>query len=273
MPQADLIDWAGRSRQPCPQCDKGARDAALHVTRDGLGVVAFCHRCGFTASERAERAGRPMARPAGPQRHESLSDYGRWLWDACKPVSGPARAYLEARGCMLPPTDGDLRWHPALPHPPSGHKGPALVALLTDAVDKTPRTLHRTWIQPDGTKADLDPPRMLLGGHRKAGAVCRLWADDAVTLGLGIAEGVESALSLAHAHTPVWACIDAANLADFQPLPGIECLTIAADHDAAGIAAANACAARWAAAGRAVYIVTPPQAGADINDVAREVAA
>ena len=272
MGQADAVDWDGRSRQPCPQCGKGARDAALHVTRDDLGAVAYCHRCGFTATERAERAGRPMPRPAGPQRHESLSDYGRQLWDACRPVSGPARAYLSARGCVIPPTDGDLRFHPALKHPPSGREGPALVALLTDAVDKTPRTLHRTWVNADGTKADLDPPRLLLGGHRKAGAVCRLWADEAVTHGLAVAEGIESALSLAHAGGPVWACIDAGNLADFPALPGIECLTIAADHDAAGIAAANACAARWAAAEREVFVVMPPEAGRDLNDIAREAA-
>lgn len=170
---------------------------------------------------------------------------------------------------MIPPADGDLRFHPALPHPPSGHKGPALVALLTDAVDKTPRTLHRTWIRPDGTKAPIDPPRMLLGGHRKAGAVCRLWPDEDVTHGLAVAEGIETTLSVAHAGGPVWACIDAGNLADFPVLPGIECLTIAADHDPAGIAAANTCAARWAAAGRGVFVVLPPGAGRDLNDVAR----
>lgn len=273
MRHDDEIDWDGPGRQPCPQCDRDARDKALHVTRDDLGAVAYCHRCQFTATERTERPGRPMARPAEPQKHTVLSDYGRWIWGCCKPISGPALTYLQARGCVVPPVDGDLRWHPALPHPASGHAGPALVGLLTDAVDRTPRSLHRTWVQADGQKADVSPPRMLLGGHRKVGAVCRLWPDECVTYSLGVAEGVESALSLAHGHAPVWACIDAGNLAGMPVLAVIECLVIGADHDAAGLAAANACAARWHAAGRSVYMVAPPAAGSDLNDIAREVPA
>jgi phage/plasmid primase-like uncharacterized protein len=158
-----------------------------------------------------------------------------------------------------------LRWHPALRHP-SGYEGAALVALLTDAVDNTPRTLHRTWIRPDGKKADVDPPRLLLGGHRKAGAVCRLWPDEAVTCGLGIAEGIESALSLAWGFKPVWAAIDASNLSALPVLPGVEAITIGVDHDPAGLAAAHECARRWRAAGREVRVVLPHAAGDDLND-------
>jgi phage/plasmid primase-like uncharacterized protein len=167
------------------------------------------------------------------------------------------------------PEDGHLRYHAELKHPPSGAVAPAMVALVTDAVTGEEITLHRTWIRGDGTKAPLDPPRMLLGGHRKAGGVIRLWPDEAVTTALGIAEGIETALSLAHAFRPVWACIDAGNLAAFPMLDGIESLTIAADNDAAGIAAAEACAARWTAAGREVRIVMPEKAGTDLNDLAR----
>jgi hypothetical protein len=149
---------------------------------------------------------------------------------------------------------------------PTGYTGAALVALLRDAVDGTPRTLHRTWVRPDGRKADVDPPRLLLGGHRKAGAVCRLWPDEAVTCGLGIAEGIESALSLAWGFKPVWACVDAGNLAALPVLEGVEALTIAGDHDPAGIKAARECAQRWRAAGRDVRIVMPGAPGRDIND-------
>jgi hypothetical protein len=271
---AASIDWNGPARQPCPACDKGQRDKALSVTRDERGGVAHCFRCEYVETLRGEvRAGAPRMPISAPQKHEVLSNYGRQLWDACKPLYGLAVDYLQARCCVIPPKDGDLRWHPELKHTPSGYVGPALVALGTDAVDRTPRTLHRTWVRADGRKADIDPPRMLLGGHRKAGAVIRLWPDEAVTTGLAVAEGIETALALAHAFTPVWACIDAGNLSAFPVLAGIETLTIAEDHDEAGEMAATRCADRWARAGREVYIVKAPTAGADLADVVSEVAA
>jgi hypothetical protein len=96
----------------------------------------------------------------------------------------------------------------------------------------------------------------------------RLWPDDAVAMGLGIAEGIESALSLAHAFQPVWALIDAGNLAAMPALPGIDALTIAADHDDAGIDAAHACADRWSDVGTEVRVVIAAEK-TDMNDVAR----
>jgi putative DNA primase/helicase len=173
--------------------------------------------------------------------------------------------YLQARGCALSPADGDVRFHPALRHP-CGYTGPGLLALVTDAVSRQARTLHRTWINADGTKANVDPPRMLLGGHRKAGGVIRLWPDEAVTTGLAVAEGIETALSLAHSYRPAWACIDAGNLAALPVLPGIECLVIGADHDEAGLRAAEACAERWEAAGVDVVAIAPQTARSDWND-------
>ena len=166
----------------------------------------------------------------------------------------------------MPPRDAHIRYG-ELRHP-LRHVGPCLVALVTDAVTREPMTLHRTWIRGDGRKSDVDPPRLLLGKHRKAGGVIRLWSDDAVTTGLAIAEGIETALAVATAYTPVWSCIDAGNLAAFPVLEGIESLLIVADHDDAGMRAANACADRWHSAGREVRIAVPPK-GMDANDLAR----
>lgn len=269
-----MIDWHGPSRQACPQCDRGTRDRACGVTmqHDGSGV-AHCFRCGYVETLKGDAVrqvpGTTSPRAAAPIRHEGLSDFGRELWARCQPLAGDALVYLQARCCVVPPTDGHLRYHPALRHGPSGTTGPALVALVTDAVTCEPLTLHRTWVRADGSKAPVDPPRMLLGGHRKAGGVIRLWPDEAVTTGLAVAEGIETALSLAHAMAPVWACIDAGNLAALPVLSGIECLLIAADNDEAGIAAAESCGMRWAVAGREAHIVQAAARGADINDMAR----
>lgn len=260
------VDWHGPKRQDCGAC--GGR-RTLGVRTDERGGVAHCFRCGHVETAPAAAA---RARPVEPPKRETLSDHGRALWDACRPVSGDARAYLEARACVIPPADGHLRWHPALPHPVAGIAGPALVGLVTHAETGQPLTLHRTWIRSDGTKAPHQPARMLLGGHRKAGGVVRLWPDEAVTTALGVAEGIETALSLAHAAEPVWACIDAGNLGTLPVLPGVEVLTIAVDHDEAGLRAAEDCAVRWYDAGRDVALVMHPRPGADLNDLAQEPA-
>jgi len=276
-----VIDWDGPSRQPCPNCTRGPKDrtCGVGIDPDDGKLKAHCFRCEFVETFRDERAahrqpGRPVAPRSAPQRYETLSEFGRELWQACRPLAGEALAYLEARRCVIPPGDGDLRWHPTLKHPPSALAGPALVALVTDAVTRAPLTLHRTWVRADGAKAPMEPPRMLLGGHRKAGGVVRLWPDEAVTQGLGLAEGIETALSLAHAFTPVWAMVDAGNLEAMPALEGIEALTIAADNDESGrgAAAAHVCADRWSTAGRDVRIVLPLDRSTDLNDIARAAA-
>jgi putative DNA primase/helicase len=264
----------GEHRITCPSCGRGQRDKTFGVTVDYAGAaVGHCFRCEYVETYRpnkpaAHRLGKAVSLPVVELKRQTLSDYGAELFDQGTSLRGTVgENYLRARGCVIPPDDGDVRFHPALRHPSGLYAGPALVALVTHAETKVPMTLHRTWIRPDGTKADCDPPRMLLGGHSKKHGVIRLWPDDSVTLGLGIAEGIETALSLAHAYRPAWACIDAGNLAALPVLAGIETLIIAADNDDAGQQAARACATRWHGAGREVRIVVAPDARADLNDV------
>jgi putative DNA primase/helicase len=221
----------------------------------------------------------PGRSPAG------FSGHATSTWRECRAITPdtPAGRYLlEARGCALPPSNGHLRWHPRLWHPQEQRTFPALVALVTNAATGRPITLHRTWLAPDGSgKAPVEKPRLLLKGHDKAGGVVRLWPDEEVTSGLAIAEGLETALTAAAGLTPIWACIDAANLGAFPVLEGIECLTIVADHDKpnpktgkqAGLEAAQECAQRWFAAGYEVRIWKAPMEGADLNDFAAGAAA
>lgn len=264
----------GGHRVTCPDCGRGARDRTMGITikPDG-GMVAHCFRCGATCSDRGQHrrsAPLPPSRPHAPKRTD-LSGWGRDLWAACRRLDGVAIDYLLARNCVIPPADGDLRWHPALPHP-AGHVGPALVGLITDVRTGKPQSLHRTWITSDGTKPAAlgGSARRVLGGHELRNGVIRLWPDEAVTTGLGVAEGIETALSLAWGHAPVWALIDAGHLAKFPPLAGIESLVIACDNDPAGIAAARACSARWAERGVEVFVTR--QEANDLNDVVQGVA-
>lgn len=215
----------------------------------------------------------PVVRVVAPEperrQHETLSRAGRRLWASSLPLAGTVGAsYLLARGCTLPPEDGDMRFLPAHRHPLGEYVGPALVALVTDIESREPISLHFTWVCPDGTKANTPgPARLLLGGHRKAGGCIRLWPDEAVTTGLGVGEGIESCLSLAHAFTPVWSLVDAGNLAALPVLPGIEALSIAQDNDPAGRRAAQALADRYTAAGCTVAIVGAEHDGEDLNDI------
>jgi len=261
---------AGTYRFPCVVCDRGERDraCAFTVEPDG-GYVGLCHRCGWTISSRGsvERTPRPIALKArGPSK---APDTAMALYAASRRISAadPAGTYLQARGCVLPPADGDLRWHPQVRHP-SGHVGPALVARITHAITGEPMSVHRTWIDPGrpGKKAEVDPPRMYWSGLPTKHGVVRLWPDESVSTGLGIGEGIETCLALAHAYAPVWACLDAGHVADCPLLLGIEALVIAADHDDAGIKAAKSCATRWVSHGIEVAIVMSQYPGRDVAD-------
>lgn len=262
----------GKHRVPCPSCFRSERDKTLGLKIEAGAGVAHCFRCQYVEKWRDPRPTvprRPQAqRPL--EAHSILSQFGRMLWAQSLPVAETIGAsYLAARACVLPPADGDLRYHPALKHPLTGHIGPSLLALVTDIRTREPISLHRTWINADGTKP-VDPPRMLLGGHRKTGGAIRLWPDEWVTKGLGVAEGIETALSLAHAYQPVWSLIDGGNLGKLPVLLGIQSLLIAADNDPSGREAAHSCATRWAAAGAEVLVTQ--QTTNDLNDALREAA-
>ena len=259
------------TRAPCPVCAKGPKDRALSTTTDERGTVSHCFRCGYVKADNIERRPLEPIRTA-PKSTEPLewSDRAESIWRRTQPLRGSlGEVYLRHRGCMLPPGDSDLRHlDPTDRHPPT------LCAKITDAVTNAPLSLHFTRLASDGRgKAGGDCDKLLLSGHRKRGGVVRLWPNEAVTCGLAIAEGLESALAAAHLFQPVWACVDAGNLAALPVLAGLESLTIYADHDEAGLKAARECARRWTAAGREARIRAPRAPGADAADVAKGVAA
>ena len=140
--------------------------------------------------------------------------------------------------------------------------GPALVALVTHIFTNEPMSLHRTWITDTG-KADVHPQRAQLFGHSLENGVIKLWHDWCLGERLGLAEGLETALSLAHCVQPSWACMDAGHLAKFPVLPYVRELYISQDNDPAGIAAAE-CARRWTDSGAKVFVTQ--QQKNDLND-------
>jgi putative DNA primase/helicase len=116
--------------------------------------------------------------------------------------------------------------------------------------------------------------RMALGP--KTGAAIKLSADEDVTMGLTIGEGLETVLSAMQlGFSPAWALGDASNVRNFPVLSGLESLTIIVDNDESGTGqrAAFECSSRWTSAGREVFRVIPDRCGEDINDIVQRTVA
>ncbi|MGE0311370.1 MAG: toprim domain-containing protein [Lautropia sp.] len=277
-PACDGVDCFSFSMQrevgQCLRCGIAGDAIALRIAVTGerfIEVVdaidAWADSDGMVAV-RPPRPSRPAPEPVGldldlQRKQESAAQ----LWSRGVPLAGTVgERYLLGRGCLMPPNDGDLRFVERVSL--FGFDGPALVGRITRTSDVTVRLgAHLTWLEPDGSGRR---ERRYLGA--KSGGVVRLWSDEAVTLSLGIAEGLETALAAAHVFAPMWACLDAGNLAEVPVLDGIEALTVFADNDESGTgqAAALACADRWLDAGREVRVLMSDTAGKDILD---EVAA
>jgi hypothetical protein len=134
-----------------------------------------------------------------------------------------------------------IRWHAAMR---------AIVGLMTDAISGEKLGVHRTFLDVDGSKIE----RKMLGRQ----GVVRLSPNEAVTMALGITEGVEDGIAiLLSGWSPVWVATSAGALAKFPALSGIEALTIFGDADSAGMQAGQTCRDRWLAAGREVVVAAP----------------
>lgn len=234
----------------------GCRD----YVRAALGLPAF------GASTRVEqpRAPNRAAADRDPDREKTALA----LWRQCVQITGtPAETYLLGRGLTLDlGAFPDLRFHASLRF--EGGAAPGMVALMRDLLTNEPCGVHRTFLDRDGRKRD----RKMLG--RAKGACVKLTADGSVTYGIGIAEGIETGLSVLQAGwAPVWACLSAGGIAAFPVLPGVDAITIFADRDdsGAGETAARRCCARWLASGREAVAITPNFVG-DWNDAERGAA-
>jgi putative DNA primase/helicase len=197
-----------------------------------------------------------------------LSEYARRLVNESSFVGAedPAGCYFRSRLCKLP--SGQVRFHPGVWHPQERRSYPAIVSLVTDVITGQPISLHITYLNPDGGgKAKIACPRLYLAGHRKAGGVIRVHADDEVTMGLIIGEGLETCLTYALEFSPIWACLDAGNLRKFPVIPALSGISVLIDNDDAGRHAFEAVRNRYEAAGIEVMgIRCESKPGADVND-------
>lgn len=194
------------------------------------------------------------------------------VWRGTKPPRDTiVEKYLARRGCQLTATMiqmDSVRFHEACPF--GRYRLPAMVALIRDVITAEPRGIHRTALNDDGSSKRPMPngmsSRMVLGALK--GGVIMFGIG---SLQLGIAEGIETALSAQQLfRLPVWAAISAAGIAVFPTIHGLNHLTIFGDADIAGRKAAEQCARRYEKAGIEGEIRYPPIVGSDWNDYLME---
>jgi putative DNA primase/helicase len=240
---------------------------------DLLALVMRERRCDFPAAldwaraflgepppSREPHPAKPPPAPDDAEREPSTTlELARHLWRGAAPAAGTlVETYLAHRGLRLEPCM-PLRFHPcAWRNRANGPPGPAMVALMTCPEQNEPTGTHITYLRPDGRgKADGPSPKAMFGRR----GVIRLSPDEEVTLGLGVAEGIETAVAVMQRldWRPVWAATCAGAVASFPVLPGLDAITVFADCDSAGLRAAETCARRWSEAGREGYVWTPAQ--------------
>jgi hypothetical protein len=258
----------------CPRCSANRKPAHqkepclyIKITAEGFGVR--CFNCGWTAG--AKSSTRASASTSQLSSNRANGAHGRYLrrdlaatiWrEGRDPVGTMVERYLASRKLTLPPDPGEvLRFHPACPF--KDKKAPAMIALFTDAITNQPRGIHRTALLPDGSGRDRTIGKMMLGGSDGAARAIKVSPDADVTMGLGIAEGIETALAvMSYGWLPVWAVGSAGAIGTFPVLAGIDELTIFADIDEnrTGMREAEKCAKRWSEAGRLVTTRTPRRA-------------
>jgi putative DNA primase/helicase len=215
---------------------------------------------GELSKERASTT--PTSR--GPLSDPQKADLARELWsEATDPAETIVRVYLRRRGVDLP-EEPVIRFHPRCRC--GKDRLPAMVALMTDPATAEPCGIHRTFLKPDGSgKADIGSPKRMLG----PAGVIRL--AEQITDGLGLAEGIETALNVIQrlGWGPVWATGSAGGIRNFPVRPvTVPNIFIDRDDDGVSMKAAEACAERYVAAGLEAYIHEPP-AGQDWADAAQ----
>jgi hypothetical protein len=243
----------------CRYCDVGG---------DVIRLVQHLDDCTFTkALERltSDDVLRQAAAPApsaatGTERRQRALNIGSAARD---PRGTLVEQYLKSRGLTLPAEIAGrvIRYHPTLYY--EGSCTPGMVALFRDVRTDAACGIHRTFLNKTGRKLD----RKMWG--RASGAAIKLSADDDVSIGLHVGEGIETCLAayLSGFH-PVWALGSANGIASFPVLPGIENLTILGENNDGGANhnAIETCAARWIRAGREAFVIEP-LVGNDLNDV------
>jgi putative DNA primase/helicase len=261
---------------PCPLC--GGVDRFRFDDRDGRGTW-ICSRCGAGdgpelvkrianvdfkgAAKLVEKVvGKVQKKPPPKPAPAVTRDELNRIWKRSRPITAGSATgkYLAARCGIVESYPIQLR--------EVLNGTPEMVALVSDCTGK-PVTLHRTFLTPEGTKANIGrSARKLMPGPLPDGVAIRLSVGTALPKYLGVAEGIETAISVRLMFgIPCWSLINSVMMQKWNPPDGVEMVIIFGDNDKsfAGQAAAYKLANRLSTK-LSVEVKIPDDPG-DWNDV------
>lgn len=270
---------------PCPICKEGT-DRFRWDDKAGRGTW-ICNRCGSGSGVdlvmRINGVSFLEARkmieerlPDAPidlrttERQTGHMDRFVEMWRSGRHLDGkdPASWYLARRGIQLREYPSALRFLPKLAYwhdDNSKTEHPAMAAVYSSP-DRSAATVHFTYLDGSGRKADVPKPKKMAPGKMPPGGAVRL-APSAETM--GIAEGIETALSASQIDgIPVWAALSAGGLIKWQPPSTAKHIVVYGDHDESftGQHAAYSLAYRLRTDGFHVEVRLPDLPG-DWNDI------
>lgn len=157
-----------------------------------------------------------------------------------------AVAYLDNRHVLREAAEADsekFRAHPSIPYWDTSGDKPELMGeyaalcAIVEAPNGDIASIHRTYLLPSGQKVPFGNARkMMSSAYHKATKNSRIQLFPATDV-LAVAEGIESALAFKNLmkrkniDVPVWSCISAQGLQNFQCPRTVETVFIVGDND------------------------------------------
>ncbi len=240
------IDVGNGKHKCCPACSPGdIKSDRFRVLKDDQDGRYYCNGCspgdGLSLVQKTFKLSfqETLEKVAGVIGYDKKSKYIfkprrdpavalNKIWAESKKLNrkDPVTIYLRNRGINIIPRD--IRWHPDCWEPDTKRKYPAMIGMIRDSNGR-PVSLHRTYLD-RGKKANIEKPKKIMPVKKStSGGAIRLLSVDKV---LGIAEGIETALSCAELFcVPMWACISTSGMQNFAPPDGLEKIIIYGDND------------------------------------------
>lgn len=256
---------------------------ARNLLADDLGLSEDPRKKSQSSSS-ADSKPRPsptpvVAEPKAPTEYKVRQSQSQRLIKAWSEASSllseeaaPARAYYARRGIQLLDSlpEASVRFHPSMPYFEADDKGNfvdkgsfgCILAAVVRPGSGQLATLHRTYITPNGFKADVPEPKKLMTGASDepiTGGYIPLYSTNGGSV-LAVTEGIETALAVRSAtRMPVWSCVSAALLEAVVVPDHVKTVFIWADLDRSGrgAEAAQKLSQRLAERGIAAHTLMP----------------